>query len=96
MTTSPALPLPLLLLLLRLPLLSAFLPPRLPPLPLRTLPLTHSTVVPSTDAVAVFDSLYPEEGEGGYWERNGASRTDGYWEYIKKGEEPPQTLVYGE
>jgi hypothetical protein len=29
-------------------------------------------------------------------QRNAASRTDGYWPYIAKGETPPSNLVYGE
>mmetsp|Transcript_11421 Transcript_11421/g.30767 ORF Transcript_11421/g.30767 Transcript_11421/m.30767 type:complete len:311 (-) Transcript_11421:567-1499(-) len=60
-------------------------------------PSAPTTDAASDAAIELFvDKLYPEEGEGGYWERNSASRTDGYWEYIKRGEEPPQTLVYGE
>jgi len=39
------------------------------------------------------DALYPPSG----WQlRNAASRTDGYWPYITKGDEPPRDLVYGE
>jgi len=29
-------------------------------------------------------------------ERNGMSRSDGYWAYIREGQEPPQSLTYGE
>ena len=37
--------------------------------------------------------LYPPEGLS---DRNAISRTDGYWKFISVGEEPPQTLTYGE
>ena len=30
------------------------------------------------------------------WDRNAASRKDGYWPFIAKKEEPPQSLTYGE
>jgi hypothetical protein len=44
------------------------------------------------DALEAFDGyLYPPSEYGA---RNGASRTDGYWPYVSKGEEPP--LAYGE
>ena len=37
--------------------------------------------------------LYPPEGLS---DRNAISRTDGYWKLFSVGEEPPQTLTYGE
>lgn len=37
--------------------------------------------------------LYPPAG---LEQRNAASRTDGYWPFIQKGEDPPQQLTYGE
>ena len=37
--------------------------------------------------------LFPEEA---YQARNDASRTDGYWAYVRKGEDPPLDATYGE
>lgn len=39
------------------------------------------------------NKLYPDEDLSS---RNALSRTDGYWSYISKGEEPDQGLTYGE
>jgi len=39
------------------------------------------------------DQLYPPTDLA---QRNALSRTDGYWPYISKGEEPPQQFTYGE
>ena len=39
------------------------------------------------------DELYPPEG---IQIRNAASRTDGYWSFVKDGKEPPKGLTYGE
>lgn len=39
------------------------------------------------------NKLFPPEGLD---RRNALSRTDGYWPYIQKGEDPPQELTYGE
>jgi len=44
--------------------------------------------------LSLFDgSLYPEEA---YKARNDASRKDGYWAFVSKGEEPPLDATYGE
>ena len=46
------------------------------------------------EQLAVFDSsLFPEAD---YKTRNDASRKDGYWSYVAKGEEPPLDFTYGE
>jgi hypothetical protein len=42
---------------------------------------------------AGMETLYPSSE---YAMRNAASRTDGYWPYISRKEEPPQELTYGE
>ena len=39
------------------------------------------------------DALYPPYE---LTKRNARSRSDGYWKYIERGEEPPQQLTYGE
>jgi len=45
------------------------------------------------DVLSGLNMLYPPDEMSS---RNAMSRTDGYWKYISKGEEPPSTLVYGE
>lgn len=45
------------------------------------------------DVLSGLNILYPPNEMSS---RNAMSRTDGYWKYISKGEEPPSTLVYGE
>lgn len=45
------------------------------------------------DVLSGLSILYPPEELSS---RNAMSRTDGYWKYISKGEDPPQTLTYGE
>ncbi len=45
------------------------------------------------DVISGLSVLYPPEELS---TRNALSRTDGYWKYVAKGEEPPQTLIYGE
>ncbi len=45
------------------------------------------------DVLSGLSILYPDEELS---TRNALSRTDGYWKYISRGEEPPQTLTYGE
>jgi len=49
--------------------------------------------VPYKSVLLGLKELYPPQGLS---ERNAISRTDGYWSYIKKGEEVPQHLTYGE
>lgn len=41
----------------------------------------------------LLDELYPPSLLAG---RNGLSRTDGYWSYVRQGKEPPAALTYGE
>ena len=50
-------------------------------------------LAPSPEACADYERLFPAEG---YDQRNAASRTDGYWKFVAKKEEPPSELVYGE
>lgn len=45
------------------------------------------------DILSGINILYPPDQLSG---RNAASRTDGYWAFISKGENPPVTLTYGE
>jgi len=45
------------------------------------------------DVLSGLNKLYPPDELSA---RNAISRTDGYWKYISKGEEPPPTLTYGE
>jgi hypothetical protein len=45
------------------------------------------------DVLNGINKLYPPSELS---RRNAASRTDGYWAYISKGEAPPMTLTYGE
>ena len=51
------------------------------------------SVALSEEVRASYESLFPPEG---YDMRNAKSRTDGYWKFISKKEEPPSELVYGE
>ena len=53
----------------------------------------HMSVALSEEVRASYESLFPPEG---YDMRNAKSRTDGYWKFISKKEEPPSELVYGE
>ena len=46
-----------------------------------------------SQVISGIDALYPPH-ELSY--RNAKSRTDGYWTYVKRGEQPPQELTYGE
>ena len=46
-----------------------------------------------THVISALHQLYPPEALD---ERNAASRTDGYWPFIQKGEDPPQQFTYGE
>lgn len=43
--------------------------------------------------LSALNKVYPPQELA---QRNAMSRTDGYWKYIAKGEEPPPTLTYGE
>ena len=43
--------------------------------------------------LATFEQLFPSSE---YALRNAASRTDGYWPFIGRKEEPPLGLTYGE
>lgn len=47
----------------------------------------------SAEAWTNYERLFPPED---YDSRNAASRTDGYWKFVAKKEEPPSALVYGE
>ena len=49
--------------------------------------------VPYQKVLAGLMSLFPPQDLS---LRNAASRKDGYWEYISKGEEPPKQFTYGE
>ena len=49
--------------------------------------------VPYSLVSSGIDLLYPPEEEA---LRNALSRTDGYWPFLHKGEEPPMELTYGE
>lgn len=49
--------------------------------------------VPLSHVTRGIDALYPpQELE----KRNAQSRTDGYWKYVSRGEEPPKEFTYGE
>jgi len=47
----------------------------------------------SDSVVQAIDELFPKQG---LEQRIALSRKDGYWPFIKAGEDPPQELVYGE
>ena len=56
--------------------------------------LGEPTATPSTALVEEgLERIYPLQDLGS---RNARSRTDGYWTFISRGEEPPQSLTYGE
>lgn len=52
-----------------------------------------SSGIPYVDVSEGLNRLYPPEA---LEERNAASRTDGYWPFIQKGEDPPKQFTYGE
>jgi len=49
--------------------------------------------VPHKKVLSGLNELYPPQD---FSERNAISRTDGYWSFIKNGEDVPQSLTYGE
>lgn len=49
--------------------------------------------VPYASVIAGIDALYPPAELSS---RNARSRTDGYWKYVAKGDEPPLEYTYGE
>mmetsp|Transcript_8255 Transcript_8255/g.17683 ORF Transcript_8255/g.17683 Transcript_8255/m.17683 type:complete len:217 (+) Transcript_8255:49-699(+) len=64
-----------------------------PPNKKRTHRHTSLSGVPYSSVQSGLDILYPPSQ---VFSRNAASRTDGYWKFIKEGEEPPVDLTYGE
>lgn len=83
----------------------AFVAPRAAPIPDGPQPLIPerdpsidldskvSTGITYREFLQLVDRFYPpNELE----QRNAQSRTDGYWKYIKRGENPPEDKVYGE
>mmetsp|Transcript_38604 Transcript_38604/g.92970 ORF Transcript_38604/g.92970 Transcript_38604/m.92970 type:complete len:428 (-) Transcript_38604:307-1590(-) len=54
---------------------------------------TSLSGVPYSLVISAIDDLYPPHELSS---RNAKSRTDGYWKYIERGDNPPQELTYGE
>eukprot|EP00549_Striatella_unipunctata_P025562 CAMPEP_0118700714 /NCGR_PEP_ID=MMETSP0800-20121206/16760_1 /TAXON_ID=210618 ORGANISM="Striatella unipunctata, Strain CCMP2910" /NCGR_SAMPLE_ID=MMETSP0800 /ASSEMBLY_ACC=CAM_ASM_000638 /LENGTH=325 /DNA_ID=CAMNT_0006601377 /DNA_START=1047 /DNA_END=2024 /DNA_ORIENTATION=+ len=56
---------------------------------------TRSSIsgIPYSEVLEGLQRLYPPQD---LTTRNAASRTDGYWPFISRGEEPPSDTVYGE
>ena len=95
------------LLLVSLPLSVSFVtnkgPQRLQPSFLATLePQENPTADPTKTSnsgvtySSVLDGLHQLYPPSDLAKRNAASRTDGYWPYVQKGEDPPKQLTYGE
>eukprot|EP00593_Proboscia_inermis_P011333 CAMPEP_0171310036 /NCGR_PEP_ID=MMETSP0816-20121228/20239_1 /TAXON_ID=420281 /ORGANISM="Proboscia inermis, Strain CCAP1064/1" /LENGTH=449 /DNA_ID=CAMNT_0011793957 /DNA_START=211 /DNA_END=1561 /DNA_ORIENTATION=- len=56
-------------------------------------PQTSLSGVSYEDVQTELERLYPSEGID---QRNALSRTDGYWKFIQRGEDPPMQFTYGE
>jgi len=55
-------------------------------------PQTSLSGVSYEDVQTELERLYPSEGID---QRNALSRTDGYWKFIQRGEDPPMQFTYG-